>query len=36
MTHNKEKFTSNDFKEAILTLKVDNGIFTGIEKKYLN
>lgn len=32
----KEKFTSNNFKEAILILKANNGIFKGIKKKYLS
>lgn len=36
MIQKKEKFTSNNFKEAILILKANNGIFKGIEKKYLS
>jgi len=29
-------FTSSNFKEAIFILKANNGIFKGIEKKYLS
>lgn len=34
--HKKENFTSSNFKEVILIIKANNGIFKGIEKKYLS
>lgn len=36
MIQKKEKFTSDNFKKTILIIKSKNGIFKGIEKKYLS
>lgn len=36
MIHEEEKLTSSDFKEGMLILEDDNGIFKDIEKKYLS